>query len=327
MGTAPRARNSPFPPQCVTTSFCSSPPTTLIQNSPSSKPLVKEGGGRCYLCCSSHYCLHCQYYPLLLSEPLDYLMTKTFVGRFPRTAIFCGDWSSICAGALCGFHTWSILTMVQLPHVLHRPGAPHVPEYPRGSRTGFAHPVDRFRWTLSPVALTILAFSFGGIAAGSFLAPEFLISKWLVCWMQILVCCLHLVCWISVCWMQALVCCLPLVCRIWYAVCILYAGFSFTFLRVYSSKCWTCSFFVRASLFCIYYSFFCKFEWAIFALFSRFFFGFYVFLTLDTELGHKFIFWLSGVIDMLARWFAPWAGPRTGERWTGQKFHFFLQLW
>ena len=48
--------------------------------------------------------------------------------------------------------------MVQLPHVLHRPGAPHVPEYPRGSRTGFARPVDRFRLTLSPVALTILAF-------------------------------------------------------------------------------------------------------------------------------------------------------------------------
>ena len=96
--------------------------------------------------------------------------------------------------------------------------------------------------------------------------------------MQILVCCLHLVCWISVCWMQALVCCLPLVCRIWYAVCILYAGFSFTFLRVYSSKCWTFSFFVRASLFCIYYSFFCKFEWAIFALFRRFFLDFVFFL-------------------------------------------------
>ena len=35
---------APFPPQCVTTPFCSSPPTTLILNSPSSKPLVKEGG-------------------------------------------------------------------------------------------------------------------------------------------------------------------------------------------------------------------------------------------------------------------------------------------
>ena len=106
-----------FPPQCVTTPFCSSPPTTLILNSPSSKPLVKEGGGRCYLCCSSHYLLHRQYYPLLLSEPLDYLMTKTFVGWFPRTAIFCGDWFSICAGAFPESHTWSILTMVQLPHV------------------------------------------------------------------------------------------------------------------------------------------------------------------------------------------------------------------
>ena len=57
---------------------------------------------------------------------------------------------------------------------LYRPGTPHVLEYPRGSRTGFARPVDRFRLTLSPVALTI--FLFGGIAAGSFLAPEFLIS-------------------------------------------------------------------------------------------------------------------------------------------------------
>ena len=33
-----------FPPQCVTTLFGSSPPTTLILNSPSLKSLVKEGG-------------------------------------------------------------------------------------------------------------------------------------------------------------------------------------------------------------------------------------------------------------------------------------------
>ena len=52
-------------------------------------------------------------------------------------------------------------------------------------------------------------------------------------------------------------------------------------------------------LLCIFF-FFCKFERAFFAL-LKFFFGFYVFLTLDTELGHKFIFWLSGVIGMLAR--------------------------
>ena len=44
-------------------------------------------------------------------------MTKTFVGWFSRTAIFCGDWFSICAGAFPESHTWSILTMVQLPHV------------------------------------------------------------------------------------------------------------------------------------------------------------------------------------------------------------------
>ena len=136
--------------------------------------------------------------------------------------------------------------MVQLPHVFVSSRTPHVLEYPRGlllepviSKTGFSHPVDRFRLSLSGrfklclrfrsvwrnyyswllprtriYFLKIFSFSkilhicvlFGGIiTAGSYLAPEFTFSKYflfqnifffkiLVCWMQILVCCLHLVC-------------------------------------------------------------------------------------------------------------------------------------
>ena len=56
-------------------------------------------GGRCYYCCSSYYLFHYKYHPLLLSEPLDHLMTKTFVGWFSRTAILCGDWLSLYAPA------------------------------------------------------------------------------------------------------------------------------------------------------------------------------------------------------------------------------------
>ena len=44
-----------FPPRCATTPFGSSPPTTLILNSWSSKSLVKEGVTY-YLCCLSYYC-------------------------------------------------------------------------------------------------------------------------------------------------------------------------------------------------------------------------------------------------------------------------------
>ena len=71
----------------------------------------------------------------------------------------------------------------------------------------------------------------------------------LVCWMQILVCCLHLVCWISVCWMQALVCCLHLVCWI----------FLLHFARVLSSKCWNFFFFARIIPFLCNFSFFANF--------------------------------------------------------------------
>ena len=75
-------------------------------------------------------------------------------------------------------------------------------------------PVLHIRLTLSPVALTILAFSFGGIAAGSFLAPEFLISNdWYV----------ECRFWYAVCTWYAES--RYVGCRLWYAVCLWYAGF------------------------------------------------------------------------------------------------------
>ena len=231
------------PPQCVTTLFGSSPPTTLILNSPSLKSLVKEGGTLLLLLL------------VLLLVLLRVVPPATFWTPGPLDdknlcwVIFSHCHSlrwlviSICAGAFPESHIWSILTMVQLPHVFASSRTPHVLEYPRGlllepviSKTGFAHPVDRFRLSLSGCFNYICVFVWRNLLQ---LAPSsHQNSLFQIIGMQILVCCLHLVCWISVCRMQALVCCLHLVCRIWYAVCIWYAGFSFTFLRVYFSKCW-----------------------------------------------------------------------------------------
>ena len=236
MGTAPRARNLLHFPHSVLLPSLVVAPLLLSFWTLHPQSLWWRRGGRCYYCCSSYYLFHYKYHPLLLSEPLDHLMTKTFVGWFSRTAIFL-RWLviSICAGAFPESHTWPILTMVQLPHVFVSSRTPHVLEYPRGlllepviSKTGFAHPVDRFRLSLSGCFNYICVFVWRNLLQ---LAPSSHQNSFFqIIGLQILVCCLHLVCWISVCWMQALVCCLHLVCRIWYAVCIWYAGFIFASL-------------------------------------------------------------------------------------------------
>ena len=233
----------------------------------------------------------------------------------------------------CHSSRWLVLYMrrrlLLVPHMSHphHGSAPSFFAPPRSttrtrtpfwwSRTGLLWPVDCFQELHSPVALAIILFMFGGIASGSFLAPENMVDM------------LNLGMpdagfgMLSASSMQDLVCGLHLVCRIgiWVASCMR------DFLL------WSCEFTPTQELnfFCegfphLYiYFFFCKFERAILALFSQVFFWILCFLTLDTELGHNFIIWLSSVVDMLARWFAPWAGSRTWERRAGQKFH-YLQL-
>ena len=175
-------------------------------------------------------------------------MKKTFIGWF-CTAIFCGDWLHLYAPAPSPSLTYDPSSPWFSPSCfLPSSRTPHVLEFPRGLalepvllKTGFPYPVDSFRFYFSPVALILFVlrlFLFGGInSAGSFLAPE-LILKMLVCWVQVLVCCLHLVCWI-------LVCCIsfvgvnPLFCiflflrilRAFFALFNFFCGFLF-FLRV-----------------------------------------------------------------------------------------------
>ena len=82
-----------------------------------------------------------------------------------------------------------------------------------------------------------------------------------------------------------------------------------------------CIFVGVGPLFCIFLflrifvSTFCSFE-----LFLQFFF----FLTCDTWHNHEVSYGWGGVVDLLARRFAPWAGPRTGERWAGNNSYFTL---
>ena len=153
-------------------------------------------------------------------------------------------------------------------------------------------------------------------AAGSFLAPEFsFLNYWYAGCRS----------WYAVCTWYAES--RYVGCRLWYAVRIWYAGFGMlpaSGMQDFLLHFCECNplnteifFFLRGQPSFVYIILFFANLSEPFLLFWKIFFGFYVFLTLDTELGHKFIFWLSGVIGMLACWFAPWAGPRTGERWTG----------
>ena len=137
----------------------------------------------------------------------------------------------------------------------------------------FPKPVLHIRLTasgcLSPVALTIFAFSFGGIYY-SWLLPRtrILFFKLLVCRS-----------WYAVCTWYAESRCVG--CRLWYAVCIWYAGFGMLsasgmqdFL-LHFCECTSLSaeifFFCEGNpLLCIFF-FFCKFERAFFALFKIFF--------------------------------------------------------
>ena len=73
----------------------------------------------------------------------------------------------------------------------------------------------------------------------------------------------------------------------------------------------------------LYFSFFANFC-EHFLLFLTFFAVFFFFLTCDTWHNHEFAYGWGGVVDLLARRFAPWAGPRTGERWAGNNSYFTL---
>ena len=73
----------------------------------------------------------------------------------------------------------------------------------------------------------------------------------------------------------------------------------------------------------LYFFFFCEFSGALFAL-LYFFCSFSFFLTCDTWHNHEVSFGWGGVVDLLARRFAPWAGLRTGECWAGNTSYFTL---
>ena len=90
-------RNASVLPRCATTSFSSSPPTTPNPN-PSNLKVFGGGGGDVVPLVSRHTTAAMSSTPYYSLNPWTLLMRRTFVGWF-FTAIFCGDWLSICAGA------------------------------------------------------------------------------------------------------------------------------------------------------------------------------------------------------------------------------------
>ena len=155
-----RQETAAFAPRCATTPFGSSSPTTRIQNSWSSKSLVKEGVTY-YLCCMSYYCRS-----TTSSTPYYFLNPGLVVGKnhslggfsfWGRTAIFfvVRGFIYMRRRLFPEYHIWPILTMEQLPHVFAPSRTPLVLEFPCGltlepviSKTGYSLPVDRFRLSL-----------------------------------------------------------------------------------------------------------------------------------------------------------------------------------
>ena len=148
-----------FPHDVLLLRLVAALPTTRIQNSWSSKSLVKEGVTY-YLCCMSYYCRS-----TTSSTPYYFLKPWTWVNKtiywavfssWGRTAIFCGERLHLYAPApFPVYHIWPILTMEQLPHVFVPSRTPLVLEFPCGlalepviSKTGYSLPVDRFRLSL-----------------------------------------------------------------------------------------------------------------------------------------------------------------------------------
>ena len=83
-----------FPHDVLLLRLVAALPTTRIQNSWSSKSLVKEGV-TCYLCCMSYYCRSTtSSTPYYLLKPWTWVNKTIYWAVFSswgRTAIFCGE--------------------------------------------------------------------------------------------------------------------------------------------------------------------------------------------------------------------------------------------
>ena len=148
-----------FPHDVLLLSYVAALPTTRIQNSWSSKSLVKEGVTY-YLCCMSYYCRS-----TTSSTPYYFLKPWTMVNKNRYWAVSHLE-AALPFFVVRGFiymrrrlfpeyHIWPILTMEQLPHVFVPSRTPLVLEFPCGlelepviSKTGYSLPVDRFRLSL-----------------------------------------------------------------------------------------------------------------------------------------------------------------------------------